>query len=155
MKQKLFNLTILLLVGFSFLGCQNTIVENKTIENAVTSHYQLMQNWTDGPTTDQKAFIEYNRAEILKTLEIAETVEIKEKDLAIAFTRFSIGTTVVRQSIWFRRIKDNWTQILVTPSEYSYEHLGFAKKTDELKEIFDKIEKWEEDNPKVWWLKYM
>ncbi len=139
----------------TFSSCnQQGISTNKTVESAATDYYKDMYNWKDGETTDQRAFIHYNRAEILKTLEISEVKNIKEKDLAVAFTRFSIGTTVVRQTIWFRRIKDNWTKVLVKPQDYDYEYIGYSEKTPELEKMFSEIKKWEADNPKVWWLKY-
>ena len=100
----LFALTLLSIV----FSCQNNSVKtSKTVEDAVREYDKSMYNWQDGPNTVIKAVLNYDRHEILNTLEISEIKEIKEKDLAIAFIRYSIGTTIVRQGLWFHRVKDN------------------------------------------------
>jgi len=149
--------TVLTLSILTFIyGCQNnSVTESKTIEDAVRNYYTTMYNWQDGPNTDIKAFLNYNRDEILNTLEITEIKEIKEKDLAIAFTRYSIGTTIVRQGLWFHRIKDNWTKTGTNLLDYSYKYVGYEKKDDELKELLEEKEKWEDENPKAWWIEYI
>ena len=143
------TITLMILI----VGCQNnSLTESKTIDDAVRNYYKTMYNWQDGPTTDIRVFLNYNRDEILKTLEISETKEIKEKDLAIVFTRFSIGTTIVRQGLWFHRVKDNWTKTGTNSLDYSYEYVGYEKKDDELKDLLDKKENWEDENPESWWI---
>lgn len=150
--KSLMTLTMMVLL----LGCQNnSVTESKTVEEAVRNYYKSIYNWKDGPSTDIRAFLNYNREEILNTLEISEIKEIKEKDLAIAFTRFSIGTTIVRQGLWFHRIKDNWTKTGVNSLDYSYEYVGFEEKDDELMDLLKEKEKWEDENPETWWIEYI
>lgn len=150
--KSLMTITMMVLL----LSCQNnSVTESKTVEEAVRNYYKSMYNWKIGPSTDIKAFLNYNREEILNTLEISEIKEIEEKDLAIAFTRFSIGTTIVRQGLWFHRIKDNWAKTGVNSLDYSYEYVGYEEKDDELKDLLKEKKKWEDENPETWWVEYI
>lgn len=142
-----------------YFGCNNqtiTITESKTVEQAVKDYYKNMYDWPYGLTTDLELFFHYNRNEILNTLEIIEIIEIKEKDLAIAFTRFSIGTDIVRRGLWFHKINDSWGKTQSDFFTYGAESIGYKEKDDkvEFEELLEKKEKWEEDNPDTWWAQY-
>lgn len=145
----------ILIISLIFLSScnQGNFRTNKTIKSAVFDYYQNFLNWNEGPITDFRAFVHYNRKEILNTLEIVEIKKIPEKNIAIAFTRFSIGTTDIRQAIWLRKVEDTWAKSFINPQN-NIEWLGYKKKTSELEKILEKTEKWEEVNPEVWYLRY-
>lgn len=156
MKSKIFKFIVTVVSLVIITGCNNSPKKgNKTIEEAVIDYYSERFNFEYGPLTDYKVFLNQHRDEILETIEIAETREVKEKNVAIAYVRFSIGADIIRSTLWLRKLNGNWTKTFINPAEYQYEYLGYEEKTDELETIFEKIEEWEQDNPKVWWLEYL
>lgn len=155
MKYAIKVLTTITMIALLFSCQSNSFTENKTVEEAVKDYYKTIFNWTSGPNSDIKVFLNSNRQEILSTLECSEVVEAKDKNLALAFVRFSIGTTIVRQGLWFHRLEDNWTKTGINSLNYSYEYAGYKEKDEELKDLLERKEKWEDENPEIWWVRYI
>lgn len=155
MNKSKFILSLTVILVISLIGCKKqSFAVSSTIEEAVDDYYKTVYDYKDGFTTDIEVFVSYNRDEILRTLEISEIQEIKEKDLAIVFTRFSIGTSVIRQGLWFHRIANNWTKTSNNNYRYGYEKIGYQEIDDRLQELMDKKENWMENNPSTWWSEY-
>jgi hypothetical protein len=98
----------------------------------------------DGPT-----FIAKHREEMLKTLEVVETVEADT--LAACFVRYSVGGSIYRQVQWLHRIDGDWRV-----SQKSY----FSSLADDpfndgnpdrAKNLLKRVVQWEKDSAPIWW----
>ncbi|MGI8600219.1 MAG: hypothetical protein ACR2KB_13275 [Chitinophagaceae bacterium] len=93
-------------------------------------------------------FLKKHKDEVLKTLEVVEEVEV-QKDVVLIFYRYSIGTDIVKQTIYMRKIDGKYLPY----SKYysSYEDDPFKNgKPDEGKALLKKAEEWEK-NENIWW----
>jgi hypothetical protein len=98
----------------------------------------------DGPT-----FIAKHRDEMLKTLEVVETVEVET--IAASFVRYSIGGDIYRQVRWLRKVDGAW---YVSQRTY-YSSFGDDPFNDgnpeRAKQLLNRTNQWEKDSAPIWW----
>ena len=98
---------------------------------------------------DRPHFLRKHRDEMLKTLEVVETVETEK--LAVSFVRYSVGTTVYRDSVWMRKFDGRW---LISANQYFSEYgddpFGDGK-PDQAKALIKRVDAWEKETANKWW----
>ncbi len=93
-------------------------------------------------------FLKKHRDEVIKTLEIVEEVEV-QKDVVLIFYRYSIGTDIVKQTTYMRKIDGKYLPYNKYYSSYDDDPFQNGK-GDEGKALIKKAGEWEE-NEKIWW----
>lgn len=147
-------LSVLAIVGtgFLFLRTQETkkydILPSDTIQATLETYIEkvgLGYSVKDVPLIfDLSYFYRHNRNEISKTLEIVDVVECQR--IGVAFMRYSIGTDIFREVVWFKKINDKWT-ICLSPSFYAFSDDPFLDgKPERAKEIIERAEKWKNES---------
>jgi len=116
-------------------------------QKLVKKYYEILYSWSQ--FEDVAYFYRTNRTEILKNLEIVELIE--NENVAIAFIRFSVGTSVYRNALWFRKIENKYWYIINYVSKYNAEDDNYLKdKMEWVEKMIDKEDKWEENSASMW-----
>lgn len=157
----------LFFVSALVIGCQNTggqsattestdneqegikIVADTSVEGTVRSHVSTLWCGEDlsGSYASNATFLyRYeNCDEVLETLEIAEVREGLDDSgntVSAAFLRYSIGTKVFRDVLWFRQVGDRYARTRNRPGTYSDEEDWSA----EALRIAEEADTWEENS---------
>jgi hypothetical protein len=97
---------------------------------------------------DEPNFLRRHREEMLRTLEIAETVETEK--VGVCFVRYSIGSDIYREVTWLRKLEGAWfvceRQYV---SSYGDDPLKDGK-PDRAKELIKRTEEWEKNSKERW-----
>lgn len=98
---------------------------------------------------DRPNFVRQHRDEMLKTLEVVDTVQTQ--NIAVGFVRYSIGATTYHDSVWMRKIdgqwRPAWNQYF---SEYADDPFGDLK-PDDANALIKRVSDGEKEAPKAWW----
>jgi len=98
---------------------------------------------------DRYAFLRLHREEMLKTLEVVDTSQTD--NIAVAFIRYSIGSTVYRDAVWMRKVDGRWLVCWKQYfSDYGDDPFGDGK-PDAAKAVIKRVNEWEQESPKEWW----
>ncbi len=96
----------------------------------------------------ESAFLRKNQNEIIKTLEVLEEVEA-EKDVSIVFYRYSVGTTMVKNTMYLRKMDHLFYPYFKYYSKYDNDPFHDGK-GETAKKLLDKAEEWKSGD-KIWW----
>ena len=132
---------------------QIKVIADSTVEATVRSHATTAwcgEGLSGTYASNAEFLYRYEHCdEVLETLEITEVREGLDDGgnaVSAAFLRYSIGTKIFRDVLWFRQIGDRYAQTGDRPSTYSDEEDWSAKAL----EIAEEADTWE-DNSAEWY----
>ena len=96
---------------------------------------------------DAPTFFNDHRKEILETFVVSEVIETP--NIALALARFSVGGSLYRRPIWFRKVDGRWLVSEGHISRYDDDPFEDGQK-DRAKEIIEKAEKWRKEGARLW-----
>ncbi len=124
----------------------------KTPEEAVKSIIgNRLNNKYPNPRAEEY-FLYKNRDEIISSLSINRFEPLRD-DVGVAFLSTSIGSKVIRSTMWLRKVDGYWFEFLGYPTytgDDYYPDLTLQEE-EKAKELIEESKKWKESNPSEWW----
>jgi hypothetical protein len=149
MKKILLSIiTVLILCSCSGANQQQSSNEFKPSKTSIETLKELLRMICKNNIDAESAFLRKNETEILKTLEVLEEFEC-ESEVFIVFYRYSIGTTTVKNTRYFRKVDNFYYPFFKIYSTYDNDPFKNGK-GEAAKKILKKAEDWKSDES-IWW----